>query len=88
VVDVRAGPNQENEHVDLDFLDPVTVSAQVFDSQGNVLTNVTATSALGVNYLAGGGTTTPEAGTLSMLTVGFLALVAFRFISFREGPHW
>ncbi|HKE29973.1 MAG TPA: hypothetical protein VKB88_46825 [Bryobacteraceae bacterium] len=88
VVDVRAGPNQENEHVDLDFLDPVTVSAQVFDSQGHVLTNVTATSALGVNYLARVGPATPEAGTLSMLAVGFLALVGSRFISFRQGPRW
>jgi hypothetical protein len=58
----------------------VTVSAQVFDSQGNALTNLTATSALGVNYLAAGGPTIPEAGTLSMLAVGLLALVESRFI--------
>lgn len=73
VVQVQAGPRQENEHVDLDFLDPATVSAQVFDSQGNPLTNVTPTSALGVNYLASGGPTTPETGIVPTLAVGLTA---------------
>jgi hypothetical protein len=76
-VGLFTGPAQFNEHVELDFLDPVTVSAQVFDAQGNLLTNVTATSALGVNYLGNNGPT-PEPGTLSLLALGLLAVIRMR----------
>ena len=88
VVQVQAGPHQENEHVDLDFLDPVTLSAQVFDGHGNLVTDVTATSALGVDYLGtAGGAPAPEPGTLSLLGAGFLVVVSRRkCIRRRAGP--
>jgi hypothetical protein len=82
VVRVQAGPRQENEHVDLDFLDPVTVTAEVFDAQGNPLNNVTATSALGVNYLGGGAkSVAPEPSTVSLIAVGLLILIGRRLKS-------
>lgn len=78
VVQVQAGPRQENEHVIIDFLDPVTVSAQVFDTEGTRLTNVTATSALGVDYLGAGSVNAPESGTPVLFAVGFLLVIGGR----------
>jgi hypothetical protein len=74
-IDIQAGPVQETEHVDLDSLDPVTVRAQVFDAQGNLLTNVTATSALGVNDL---GNSRPNAPYGSGSHSGGPRILAFR----------
>jgi hypothetical protein len=71
--DINGGSVQQNEHVDLDFLDPITVSAQIFDAQANPLTNVTATSALGVNYLGVGTGPTAgvsEPGTVAVFVAG------------------
>jgi hypothetical protein len=75
VVQVQVGPRQENEHVIIDFLDPVAVSAQVFDAEGDRLTDVTATSALGVDYLGAGSVGAPEPGTPALVAVGFLLVV-------------
>jgi hypothetical protein len=75
VVQVQAGPRQENEHVIIDFLDPVTVSAQVFDASGNRLADVTATSALGADYLGAGSVTAPEPGTPALFAVGLLLVI-------------
>jgi hypothetical protein len=78
VVSVPAGPVQENEHVNVDFLDPVTVSAQVFDAQGNPLNDVTVTSALGVDYLGTAPSGAPEPGTLALVAVGMLLIGGWR----------
>jgi hypothetical protein len=78
VVQVQAGQRQENEHATIDFLDPVTVSAQVFDAEGNRLANVTATSALGVDYLGPGPVAAPEPGIPVLFAVGFLLLIGRR----------
>ena len=75
-VGVVAGPNQESEHVDLDFLDPITVTAQVFDSQGNLLTGVSAMSALGIDYFGQPASAVPEPSALAFTgSVFFVALV-------------
>jgi hypothetical protein len=79
VVQVQAGPRQENEHVIIDFLDPVTVSAEVFDASGNRLTDVTASSALGVDYLGAGSVTAPEPGTPALFAVGLLLVIGSVF---------
>ena len=84
VVQVQAGPRQENEHVSVDFLDPLTVSAQVFDAAGNRLNSVTATSALGVDYLGAGSVTAPESGTPTLFVVGLLLVIGGRFRGIRR----
>ena len=78
VVQVLAGPRQEYEHISIDFLDPVTVSAQVFDAEGNRSTNVAAKSALGVDYLGAGPAAACEPSTPVLFAAGFLLLIGGR----------